>query len=344
MFKQAEILLNPVISILAFLFLVFVLIRIRAIYFKKKPRIPIWRKDLKPAYKIGGIFKAIALPLMTAGIIYYLFIILIFTAVLFPFIKAIFVLVFSFWAILETYLSLSVPKNLPNASIFRRIIFYFTVLVCFAGAAFLFPKILRTYPFPNVSECVILDLPVRGEWLAGHAGATTTTNAHSKNRYAADFLKIGSDGRFYKVPEEEVTDFYSYNQPVYAPADGQVTEAVDSFPSDHMGDRDIENPGGNHVIMDIGNGKYFYVGHLRKGKVLVHEGQSVRVGDILGYIGNSGNTYFPHLHIHVQNNPRAKQEGRITYPFRFKKLKRRRLVLSHTVKNGALIRNDRIHD
>ena len=159
-----------------------------------------------------------------------------------------------------------------------------------------------------------------------------------------DCLKIGPDGRFFKEPEEDVTDFYSFNEPVYAPADGQITEVVDSFPSDHMGDRDTEHPGGNHVILDIGNDKYFYVAHLRKGKIPVEVGQTVNKGTILGYIGMSGNTYFPHLHIHVQNKPTAEQDGRITFPFRFKNIHRKRLIFWQEVSSADLIRNDRFQE
>ena len=49
-----------------------------------------------------------------------------------------------------------------------------------------------------------------------------------------------------------------------------------------------------------------------KNKIPVKKGQVVNKGDILGYVGNSGNTSFPHLHIHVQNKPTADPEGKIT--------------------------------
>lgn len=341
MFKQGETILNPIFLTLAVLFFIFISLRIKGIFFKKKSRTTIWKRETGLNYTIPGIIKTFSLPLMAAGIIYYLFIIVIFTAVLHAYVKTIFIVIFSVWALLETYLSLSIPENLPQASIFRRIIHFLTVVICLGGAVFLFPKIIQTYPFPKTSECVVLDLPVRGEWLAGHAGATTLTNAHYKNRYAIDCLKIGPDGQFFKVPEEKVTDFYSYEEPVYAPADGKVTEVVDSLTSDIFGEPDLENFGGNYVILDIGNGKYFLVAHLMKDKIPVEEGQNVIKGDILGYIGNSGYTFFPHLHIHVQNKPTADPEGRITYPLRFKKMKRKRLIFWREVRNAALIRNDK---
>jgi hypothetical protein len=40
--------------------------------------------------------------------------------------------------------------------------------------------------------------------------------------------------------------------------------------------------------------------HLRSGSVAVAEGERVTVGDVLGRVGNSGNTTQPHLHIHAE--------------------------------------------
>jgi len=344
MFRQAETILNPLFLALAVLFFIFISLRIRGVFFKKKSRVPVWKKETGLTYRISGVLKALSLLLMAAGILYFLFIILIFTAVLHAYVKTLFVVIFSAWALLETFMSLSIPENLPETSVFRRSLHFLTVVICIAGAVFLFPKIIQSYPFPAESECVLLDHPVRGEWLSGHAGATTLTNAHYKNRYAIDCLKLGPDGRFYKEDENDVTDFYSYGEPVYAPADGRITEVTNGFASDVFGEPDTENPGGNYVILDIGNGKYFYVGHLMKSKIPVEEGQAVTKGDILGYIGNSGNTSFPHLHMHVQNKPTADYEGRITYPFRFKNLHRKRLIFWRKVRNAALIRNDRFRD
>jgi len=345
MFKQGEIILNPFFLTLTVLFFIFICLRIRGIFFKKKFRTAIWKRKTGLSYTIPGILKTLSLPLMATGIIYFLFTIMIFTGVLYAYVKTLFIVIFSVWALLETCLSLSIPENLPRALIFRRIIHFLTVVICLAGAVFLFPKIIKSYPFPKTSECVVLDLPVRGEWLAGHAGATTLTNHHYKNnRYAIDCLKIGPDGRFYEDPEKEVTDFYSYEEPVYAPANGKITEIMDSLTSDIFGEPDTENPGGNYVIMDIGNDRYFLVAHLMKEKIPVKEGQLINKGDILGYIGNSGNTSFPHLHIHVQNKPTANLEGRITYPFRFNNMKRKRLIFWREIKDAALIRNDRFYE
>ena len=47
---------------------------------------------------------------------------------------------------------------------------------------------------------------------------------------------------------------------------------------------------GNHVVVDIGGGRYAYYAHLKPGSVRVAVGQRVRAGQQLGQVGNSGNT------------------------------------------------------
>ena len=117
---------------------------------------------------------------------------------------------------------------------------------------------------------------------------------------------------------------------------------MDNLDSDLMWKSDINNPGGNYIIMDIGNEKYAYFGHLIKDSIAVKEGEIVKTGTLLGFVGNSGNSTFPHLHMHVQNKSISDPEGRITFPFRFKKINRKRLILWKEITNGVLIRNDRI--
>jgi murein DD-endopeptidase MepM/ murein hydrolase activator NlpD len=148
----------------------------------------------------------------------------------------------------------------------------------------------------------------------------------------------------YKGKEKTVTDFYSYMEPLYAPADGWVTQIVDNIESDLIGNMDRDNPGGNYIIMNIGNEKYVFFGHLEKGSIRVAEGQFVKAGTLIGYIGNSGYSTHPHLHMHVQNKPTSDPDGMTTYPFRFYEMRRKRLMFWKQVSYGSLLRNDKFSD
>lgn len=344
MFRQFEIILTTACLGLSAVFLILIIIRIRSVFLKKARRVPLWNKRVSILNKIAKVIIAISLPLMAFGIINFIFIISIPSVVIRVYAKTLFIIIFGTWALLEFFLCLSVSEKLLAGGMFRRILYFLTVIIFIAGAVRFFPLIPQSWAFPRVKDCVILDLPVRGIWLVGQAGASVLTNGHITNRYAIDMLKLGPDGRLFMGDEERVTDFCSYGENIYAPADGRITQVQDGLPSDLMGNMDKDHPGGNYIIMDIGQGKYVYFGHLINGSIMVEEGQSVTAGTVLGRIGNSGYSTHPHLHMHVQNKPVSDREGRITYPFRFSKIRRNRLIFWREIKNGALLRGDRFSD
>ncbi|MBN3034566.1 MAG: M23 family metallopeptidase [Bacteroidales bacterium] len=340
MFGKFEAILTAISLALSALFLFLIILRIRNVFFRYKPRISIRSGEVGIIYKISRLLMAIALILMGAGILYFIFIVLLPASVIRVYAKTLFIISFSSWILLEVYLCRTISRILLSGHLFRRILYFTALAVSASGAVYFFPMILRSLPFPQEAECVILELPVRGKWLAGHAGATELTNPHTTNLYAIDFLKLGKDSRFYSGNEDTVTDFYSFNEFIYAPADGVITQVTDTLESDLLGHRDKEHPGGNFVILDIGNERYVYLAHLRSNSIGVQAGQKVKAGDVIGRAGNSGNSTVPHLHMHVQNKPVSNSEGRITYPFRFLNLHRKRLLFWREVHNAALIRND----
>ncbi len=60
---------------------------------------------------------------------------------------------------------------------------------------------------------------------------------------------------------------------------------------------------GNHVILDLGDGTYAVYAHARRGSLLVKAGDTVRAGQRIGSVGNSGNSSEPHLHVHLMDSP-----------------------------------------
>ena len=69
--------------------------------------------------------------------------------------------------------------------------------------------------------------------------------------------------------------------------------------------------------------------HLKRGSVTVQAGQSIAAGDIVGAVGNSGNSDEPHLHVHAQRRGAGALElGGEPLPMRFD--------------GRYLVRNDRV--
>ena len=61
----------------------------------------------------------------------------------------------------------------------------------------------------------------------------------------------------------------------------------------------VDTAAGNYVIIDIGNKKYACYAHMVNGSVRVKKGDVVKEGQVIGLMGNSGNSDLPHLHFQV---------------------------------------------
>ncbi len=75
----------------------------------------------------------------------------------------------------------------------------------------------------------------------------------------------------------------------------------------------------------------FYYAHLDRYAKNLREGQSVVQGEVIGYVGKSGNAPMPHLHFEIQSQNSAKQwwRGKAFNPF--PALKAGRIVYVHAL-------------
>jgi len=151
------------------------------------------------------------------------------------------------------------------------------------------------FPSDRIRECVTC-LSVR--WLQVHL-TDGLIRASRSQKYATDVVKVNEGGWFFQNNGEDLTDIYSFGEPVYAPVAGVVTIVVDSLPNHEVSffPSDSLNPAGNHVVMHFDQERYLFMAYLMAGTIEVQKGDSVKAGDIVGKIGNSGNSSWPHLHI-----------------------------------------------
>jgi murein DD-endopeptidase MepM/ murein hydrolase activator NlpD len=92
---------------------------------------------------------------------------------------------------------------------------------------------------------------------------------------------------------------------VLAVAAGRVAAVIDGIPENTPGKAEravpvtLETIGGNLVALDLGGEIYASYAHLIPGSIRVKVGDRVRPGQVLGRIGNSGNSTAPHLHFQL---------------------------------------------
>jgi Peptidase family M23 len=181
----------------------------------------------------------------------------------------------------------------------------------------------RTQVIEAATASVSRDLPVispplRGDgWLAGNGPAAATGHRRAliaaegaptiAQRFAIDYVKLDSAGRSFTGDRTKNASYYAYGKEALAVADGRVVSVKDGIPENVPGPDSravpitLETVGGNFVIVDIGGGRYAFYAHLQPGSLRVHPGDRVRRGQVLGLVGNSGNSTEPHLHFHLSD-------------------------------------------
>ncbi len=145
-------------------------------------------------------------------------------------------------------------------------------------------------------------LPFWGEWKVtqGHNGTLT----HQGDwRHAWDFEIAGEKGETFSGRGSEREEYFCYDKPVIAPADGWVEEIVDNIEDNEIGKMDLEHNWGNTIVLRHADQLYSKLSHLKKGSFKVTAGNAVKKGQIVASCGNSGRSPVPHIHFQVQATP-----------------------------------------
>src|SRR5262245_6130126 len=154
-----------------------------------------------------------------------------------------------------------------------------------------------------------------------HVRALLSLNGHFTlaQRFAIDWEQIDAENRVVKGDTKTLSNYVIYGREVLAVADGTVVSSRNDLAEQVPGALPqgiaIDQVDGNFVVLDIGAGNYVLFAHMQPGSVRVKAGDKVKRGDVLGKVGNTGNTQAPHLHLHVMDGPSPLLSNGIPYVF-----------------------------
>ena len=173
--------------------------------------------------------------------------------------------------------------------------------------------------------------PVKGTWLMTvMPGLRSHHRFNPPSEFALDFFRADADGRIWHDDPALATNFYGFGADVLAAADGIVVAVTDGEVQDRA--MLIRKPGeapeaagrriqgynfgrykkdfaraaaGNLVVIKHelqGRIEYSAYGHLRAG-MPVKVGQTVKQGEKIGEVGDTGDSAAAHLHFQVNAGP-----------------------------------------
>jgi len=171
---------------------------------------------------------------------------------------------------------------------------------------------------PVTAEAVVIGPPLRGgPWLTANGPANNTGHRRAlisvggtpaiAQRFAIDYVRMGDDNKTFTGDQLKNESYHAEGVDALAVANGTVVVVKDSIPENVPGITSravpitLETVGGNHVIIDIGGGRYAFYAHLKPGSIRVKTGDRVTRGQVVGLVGNSGNSTEPHLHFHISD-------------------------------------------
>jgi hypothetical protein len=151
------------------------------------------------------------------------------------------------------------------------------------------------------------------------SGLAVNGGIYFGQRFAIDWMRLDDGGRLVKGDPADVRNYADYGADVLAVADGTVVSTLNTLEDQVPGKLPdpatitLANVDGNHVVLDLGGGVFAFYAHLRKNSVTVAPGQRVKRGQVLGKLGNTGNTSAPHLHFHLMEGPSVLGSNGIPY-------------------------------
>lgn len=165
----------------------------------------------------------------------------------------------------------------------------------------------------NFEPVPVISPPLKGNnWVADAVGlysphrlTTMPIDGALKTpeRWAVDWIKLTSDNKLSTGDPKENKSYPQYGEEIIAVADGVILNTVNNLPDGQPGKMPanitIDTAGGNYVYQDIGNGYSAFYAHLIPGTLKFKKGDFVKKGEVLGLLGNSGNSDAPHLHFQV---------------------------------------------
>lgn len=178
---------------------------------------------------------------------------------------------------------------------------------------------------------LVVEPPLRGRgWVVAngccdpinaHRGAALNINGttHVAQRYAIDFVQLNDGDTLFSGPIDQLSSYAYFGARIRSATDGRVVRVRDGEPEQVPGalppGQTVNTADGNYAVVRADRGHFAFYAHMQPGSIRVEVGDRVTAGEVIGLLGNTGNTDGPHLHFHIMDGPSPLQSNGVPFVY-----------------------------
>lgn len=150
-----------------------------------------------------------------------------------------------------------------------------------------------------------------------HTASSVDPRYVAHPEYRVDLVRLNTFGmRASSLAPADPARHAVFGTSVISPCAGVVTNAEGSLPDLPAPAADPHHTLGNHIVLDCA-GVIVTLAHLRQGSLMVRQGQRIDADIVIAGVGNSGDSFEPHLAITAKRRGTALLLGGDAMPIRF---------------------------